>query len=109
MPSWRVDASTVNGRRQDMDEKMQAALERFAQAMVEAHEALGQLTCSEFQPIPELLVLLGKRDEAGSVIIGHALGDDDADDVHGESFEALNQYPNSAASQATVDVLVAAF
>ena len=92
-----------------MDEKMQAALERFAQAMVDAHEALGHLTCSEFQPIPELLVLLGKRDEAESVIIGHALGDDDADDVHAELFDALNQYPSTDASQARVDLLVAGF
>ena len=73
-----------------MDAKLRGALDRFGIAMCQANDVLGQLTCSEFQSIAELLVMAGLHKQARIAIRGHAQGDDDPDDHHHELFDVIS-------------------
>ncbi len=69
-----------------MDEKLLAAIERLSH-LVTSNDGYGHLTCSEFQPIAEILVFAGFEDAAADAIESHASGDDDESDAHHAMYE----------------------
>lgn len=71
-----------------MDEKLALAIERMGRALGTSMDALGHLTCYEFAPIAEVLILAGHAHLAAMAIMGHGAGDDDEDDVHADLYES---------------------
>jgi hypothetical protein len=63
-------------------EELLAGIKEAGRGLSAACEGTGHLTCSEIQPMVDLLLLAGFRKLAENVVLGHALGDDDIDDVH---------------------------
>lgn len=59
-----------------------AGIKAAGEGLAQAEEGTGHLTCTEIQPMIDLLLLAGFRDLARDLILGHALGDDDTDDLH---------------------------
>lgn len=69
-------------------EELLAGIKEAGRGLAEACEGLGRLTCSEIQPVIDLLLLAGFRELAEHVVLGHALGDDDIEDVHHHIYRA---------------------
>jgi hypothetical protein len=66
-----------------------AVIRHAGELLAGAHEGLGHLCCGEIQGVVDLLLAVGLRDTAIDVIMSHALGDDDANDVHHHVYLAV--------------------
>lgn len=63
----------------------------MGEGLASAGEGLGHLTCGEIQGAVLLLIAAGLDELAAEVVHGHALGDDDAGDVHAHIYEAATE------------------
>jgi hypothetical protein len=68
--------------------ELMLAVEAMGKALSGSDYALGHLTCGEFEPIAEVLVLAGHDDLAASVLIGHGAGDNEEDDRHHDLYDS---------------------
>ncbi|MEV7628806.1 hypothetical protein [Actinoplanes sp. NPDC089786] len=78
------------------------AIRRAGELLASAREGLGHLFCGEIQGVIDLLLAAGLRDTAIDVITSHAMGDDDADDLHHHIYLAStdgDDDPNELAGQ----------
>lgn len=66
------------------------AIERMGGQLAGSIDALGHLTCSEFEPIAEVLVIAGFDKYARDVFIGHGLGDNEETDRHHALYDTDN-------------------
>lgn len=76
-------------------ERLDEALDNFAEKMARIEDGAGHLNCSEAMAIEEVLRLTGHDREADAFIEYHAYGDDDIDDDHHARYLELTNGENA--------------
>ncbi len=78
------DTSTKQGALAELArlKSLEAAVGDMVKALSDTDGALGNLTCAEFGTVLDVAVIAGFSELAVDLVIGHARGDDDADDEH---------------------------